>query len=55
MEGLTYQMDSPMGLDLKLAKISPKDTLRFRRLGTILSGFLGVLPGPVLIALGPAL
>ncbi len=42
-------MDSPIRLDLKLAKISPEDTLKFGRLGTILSGFSGVLLGPVLI------
>ncbi len=60
IEGLTYQMDTPIkwttiGLDLKLANRPPKDTLKFRRSGTILSGFSGVLLGPVLIALGPAL
>ena len=48
-------MDSLVGLDLKLAKIPPEDTLKFRRSGTILSGLLGVLLGPVLIAIGPAL
>ncbi len=48
-------MDSPIGLDLKLAKIPPEDTLKLRRSGTLLSGFSGVLLGPVLIALGTAL
>ena len=50
----TYQVDSPTGLDLKLAKIPPEDTRKLRRSGTILRGFLGVLLGPVLIALGRA-
>ena len=53
--GHTYQVDSPIGLDLKLAKIPPEDALKLRRSGTILRGVLGVLLGPVLIALGPAL
>ena len=48
-------MDNPIGLDLKLAKIPPKDTLKIRRSGTVLSGFSGVLLGPDLMALGPAL
>ena len=47
-------MDSLIGLDLKLAKIPPEDTLKLRRSGTILRGFSGALLGPVLIALGPA-
>ena len=51
----TYQMDSPIGLHLKLAKIPPEDTLKLRRLGTALSGLSGVLLGPVLVALDPAL
>ena len=51
----TYQIDSLIRLDLKLAKIPPEDTLKFRHSGTILGGFLGALLGPVLIALGPAL
>ena len=42
-----YQIDSPVGLDLKLAKRPPKDTLKLRRSGTVLSGFSGVLLGPV--------
>ena len=53
--GLTYQADSPMRLDLKLAKLPPKDTLKLRRSGSILREFSGVLSGPVLIAFGPAL
>ncbi len=48
-------MDNPIGLDLKLLKSTPEDTLKIRRLGTILSGFSGVLLGPVLMALSPAL
>ena len=55
IEGFTYQMDNPIGLDLKLPKSTPKDTLKIIRSGTILSGFSGVLLGPVLMALGPAL
>ena len=55
IEGITYQMDSPIGLDLKLAKIAPEDTLKSRRSGTIPRGFSGVLLGPVLMALGSAL
>ena len=53
--GLTYQVDSHVGLDLKLAKIPPEDTLKLRRSGTILREFWGILLGPVLITLGPAL
>ena len=52
--GRTPQMVSPIGLDLKLAKIPPGATLKLRLSGTILRGFSGVLLGPVLIALGPA-
>ncbi len=50
-----FYVDSPIGLDLKLAKMTPEDTLKLRRSGTILRGFSGILLGPVLIALGPAL
>ena len=53
--GRTPQVVSPIGLDLELAKITPEDTPKLERLGTILRGFPGVLLGPVLIALGPAL
>ncbi len=55
VEGLTHQVDSLVGLDLKLTKIPPEDSLKLRRLGTILKGFSGALLGPILIALGPAL
>ena len=48
-------MDSPIGLDLKLAITPLEDPLKLRRLGTILRGFSGVLSGPVLIAFGLAL
>ncbi len=53
--GHTYQMDNAIRLDLKLAKLPPEDVLKIRRLGTILSGFSGVVLGVVLKALGPAL
>ena len=49
LEGFTYQ------LDLKLAKLPYRETLKLKCLGTILRGSSGALLGPVSVALGPAL
>ena len=54
IEGLTYQLNSPTGLDLKPAKPPPDDALKLGRSGTILRGPSGVLLAPALTALGAA-